>query len=88
MDFTARLCYNHINPNIGSALARDRLERQHTMLIDSFFNRFNMPDDISEALSKCTWRCYPETKEQLEELCYGPTRSSDRMRSSHGYIQT
>ncbi len=46
------------------------------MLIDSFFNRFNIPDDISEALSKCTWRCYPETKEQLEELCYGPTHSS------------
>ena len=25
---------------------------------------------------KARWRCYPETKEQLLELCYGPTHSS------------
>lgn len=46
------------------------------MFIDSFFNRFRLPEDLTAALSKCTWRCYPETKEQLLELCYGPTHSS------------
>ena len=46
------------------------------MFIDSFFNRFVLPEDLKEAVSKCRWRCYPETKEQLLELCYGPTHSS------------
>lgn len=46
------------------------------MFIDSFFNRFRLPEDLSEALSKCSWRCYPETKDQLLELCFGPTHSS------------
>ncbi|MBR1456352.1 MAG: DUF4914 family protein [Oscillospiraceae bacterium] len=46
------------------------------MFIDSFFNRFILPEDLRESLSKSTWRCYPETKEQLLELCYGPTHSS------------
>ena len=46
------------------------------MFIDSFFNRFVLPEDLKEAVSKASWRCYPETKEQLLELCYGPTHSS------------
>ena len=46
------------------------------MFIDSFFNRFVIPDDLKEAVSQAKWRCYPETKEQLLELCYGPTHSS------------
>ena len=46
------------------------------MFIDSFFNRFNLPEDLTAALTKSPWRCYPETKEQLLELCYGPTHSS------------
>ena len=46
------------------------------MFIDSFFNRFVLPEDLKEAVSNCKWRCYPETKEQLLELCYGPTHSS------------
>ena len=46
------------------------------MFIDSFFNRFVLPEDLKEAVSKCRWRCYPETKDQLLELCYGPTHSS------------
>ncbi len=46
------------------------------MFIDSFFNRFVLPEDLKEALGKSSWRCYPETKEQLLELCYGPTHSS------------
>ena len=46
------------------------------MFIDSFFNRFVLPEDLKEAVSKSRWRCYPETKDQLLELCYGPTHSS------------
>ena len=46
------------------------------MFIDSFFNRFVLPEDLKESLGKSSWRCYPETKEQLLELCYGPTHSS------------
>ena len=46
------------------------------MLIDSFFNRFVLPDDLTDAVSQCTWRVYPETKEQLQELCFGPTHSN------------
>ena len=46
------------------------------MFIDSFFNRFVLPEDLKEAVSKARWRCYPETKDQLLELCYGPTHSS------------
>ena len=46
------------------------------MFIDSFFNRFVIPEDLKEAVSQAKWRCYPETKEQLLELCYGPTHSS------------
>ena len=54
----------------------DYEERRTFMLIDSFFNRFVLPDDLTEAVSQCTWRVYPETKEQLQELCFGPTHSS------------
>ena len=46
------------------------------MLIDSFFNRFVLPDDLREAVSQSQWRVYPETKDQLLELCFGPTHSS------------
>ena len=46
------------------------------MFIDSFFNRFTLPEHLKAAVSKAKWRCYPETKEQLLELCYGPTHSS------------
>ena len=41
------------------------------MFIDSFFNRFVLPEDLKEAVSKCRWRCYPETKEQLLEEVIG-----------------
>ena len=46
------------------------------MFIDSFFNRFVLPEDLKEAVSRCKWRCYPETRDQLLELCFGPTHSS------------
>ena len=46
------------------------------MFTESFFHRFVLPQDLSDAVANCQWRCYPETKEQLLELCYGPTHSS------------
>ena len=46
------------------------------MYNDSFFGKFVLPEDLKEALLKCRWICYPETKEQLNEMCYGPTHSS------------
>lgn len=46
------------------------------MFTDAYFNRFVLPADLSEALKKSRVLCYPETKEQLVEMCFGPTHSS------------
>ena len=46
------------------------------MYTDSYFDRFVLPKDLTETLKKSRCLCYPETKEQLEEMCYGPTHSS------------
>ena len=46
------------------------------MYADSYFDRFVLPEDLSEALRRCKWICYPETKEQLEEMSFGPTHTS------------
>ncbi len=46
------------------------------MFTDSYFDRFVLPEDLTETLKKCRCICYPETKEQLEEMCFGPTHSS------------
>ena len=46
------------------------------MYTDSYFDRFILPKDLTETLKKSRCLCYPETKEQLEEMCYGPTHSS------------
>ena len=51
-------------------------EKVKTVLIDSYFNRVVLPEDLTDAVTNCQWRCYPETKEQLQELCFGPTHSS------------
>ena len=46
------------------------------MYTDSYFDRFILPKDLTETLKKSRCLCYPETKEQLEEMCYGRTHSS------------
>lgn len=46
------------------------------MYTDSYFDKFAFPEDLKNALLKSRCLCYPETKEQLEEMCYGPTHSS------------
>ena len=45
------------------------------MYSDSYFNRFILPEDLRAALLKCTYLVYPESKEQLMEMAYGPTHS-------------
>jgi len=45
------------------------------MYNDSYFNKFVLPQDLHDALMKCKWITYPETKEQLLEMCFGPTHS-------------
>ena len=51
-------------------------KREKYMYTDSYFDRFILPEDLKAALLKSRCLCYPETKEQLEEMCYGPTHSS------------
>ena len=45
------------------------------LVLDTLFTRFVLPKDLEEALQACRWRCYPESEEQLLELCFGPSRS-------------
>lgn len=46
------------------------------MFTDSYFNRFDLPEELKATLKKARVLVYPETKEQLLEMCFGPTHSS------------
>lgn len=46
------------------------------MYTDLYFERFVLPADLKESISKCQWICYPETREQLQEMSFGPTHTS------------
>ena len=46
------------------------------MFTDSNFARFILPEDTHEALKRSRTRCYPESKAQLYEMCFGPTHSN------------
>ena len=46
------------------------------MYTDSYFARFNLPEDVDAALSKCQYLAFVETKEELDEMVYGPTHTS------------
>ena len=46
------------------------------MFTDSYFDRFVLPEDLRASLKKCRVLVYPETKDDLIEMCYGPTHSS------------
>lgn len=46
------------------------------MFTDLYLNRFNLPDDLAEVLKNTHVICYPESKDQLLEMCFGPTHSS------------
>ncbi len=45
------------------------------MTTNSFFDKFNLSKDLMSVLKGCRSVCFPETKEELEELCYGPSHS-------------
>ena len=46
------------------------------MYTDSYFDRFVLPEELRETLKKSRCLCYPETKDQRLEMCFGPTHSS------------
>ena len=46
------------------------------MFTDNYFNRLKLPRDVHDALAKCRVIAYAETHEELEEMVYGPTRTS------------
>ena len=46
------------------------------MYTDSYFTRFVLPEDLKETLKKSSCLCFPETKQDLLEMCFGPTHSS------------
>ncbi len=46
------------------------------MFTDSYFSKFNLPAEVTQALRKCSCIAYAETKEELEEMVYGPTHTS------------
>ena len=45
------------------------------MLIDPILPRFRLPEDLYGALSACRSRRYPESREELLDLCCGPERA-------------
>lgn len=46
------------------------------MFTDNHFAKFNLADDVTAALKKCKCIAYAETREELEEMVYGPTHTS------------
>ena len=46
------------------------------MYTDAYLAKFVLPEDLMQTLKNSNCLCYPETKEQLIEMCYGPTHSS------------
>lgn len=42
------------------------------MYSDQFLDKFTLPDDTHRALCANTHLCFPETLDELRELCYGP----------------
>lgn len=49
---------------------------EETVMVDAYFGRFVLPEDLHEALLKCRSIAYIETQEELDELVFGPTHSS------------
>ena len=46
------------------------------MYTDSYLQRFVLPEDLRNSLSECQWIYYPESREQLQEMSFGPTHTS------------
>ena len=45
-------------------------------MFDTFFAKFILPEDLREALGKCRSIAYIETQDELDELVFGPTHTS------------
>mgnify|MGYP002547043301 FL=1 len=45
------------------------------MYTDQFLNRFILPADLGAALRANRALCFPETLDELTELCYGPAHA-------------
>ena len=52
------------------------MRRVFYMYTDSYFARFVLPEDLCETLKASSCLCFPETKDDLLEMCFGPTHSS------------
>lgn len=46
------------------------------MYSDLYLKNFSLPKDLTEALKKSSLLCFPETKDQLLDMCFGPSGSS------------
>ncbi len=46
------------------------------MFYDNYYNLFNLPPEVDEALRKCRSIAYMETPEELDELVFGPAHTS------------
>ncbi len=46
------------------------------MYTDIHFEKFVLPEDTREALQRSSFIYYPDSKDQLIEMCYGPTHTS------------
>ena len=46
------------------------------MYTDQYFEKFDLAPEVAAALKKCKCIAYAETKEELQEMAYGPTHTS------------
>ena len=46
------------------------------MFTDDYFDKFLLPQDVSDALKKCRCIAYAETQDELDEMVYGPTHTA------------
>ena len=57
-------------------LLNEKLIKEILMIPDSHFKKFRLPEDTRLALEKTGWIYYPESKQELREMCFGPTHTS------------
>ena len=48
---------------------------EEATVVDAYFSRFVLPEDLHSALQACRSIAYIETQEELDELVFGPTHS-------------
>ena len=45
------------------------------MITNSYLEKFHLPKDLMECIKKARSVCFPESTEELHELCYGPSHA-------------